>query len=238
MKSIKIVFLETMKELCWSLILIGGCGAAGILICMIAVKGFGAHTFIPLGTMFALMLTGFYIIFVGSFSYAQEFRVAIAMGRKRKSFFFAYFIVSIAHLSIQALALFLVMTIETALGNVLFQGARNEMPLHTMSESFYLFAGIILIAAVIRMLLGGTFLRFGMKAFWVFWVIWMVTFTIGSKIVDRVMSSPLREVVHALEDAFSEIGASDGIMQMILLVIIEVVMLEISWLLVRKTEYR
>lgn len=139
-----------------------------------------------LACIFALMGYAFWFFAVGvQLVFGSNW--AISMGRTRKSYLAAHYLVNILYSLVMGLGCWLLIQLEKLLLGWRYSGLPMEFDL---SETFTLpvMALIAVAGVVVASFLGALISRFGKKAFWPLWAVWMFTFLVLPRMTDGMES--------------------------------------------------
>ena len=201
-------FIRTLKEnliLEWTeplftvLIPVIG-GVIGIIMTLFSMSMDGTgESYGKVGAFMVLVLGILFIFFTGIFSLPIDFNLAVSMGKTRKSYVPARFII----LALDVLAVILIFIIfnaaEEALYTTLYPNAVCELDVGKLLHNPALIAGTIFLLPTVNLLCGALLMRFPTKFVWVLWAIWMIVFTGGPKMITAAEKK---------DSVFGQLGAA------------------------------
>ena len=175
-------FIRTLKQtmqvhvcdtITYAAIPVGG-GILGVIIILIGMALLGpGEGYGMLGSMFALLFGAIALFFGGIFSVQNEFNLAVSMGRTRKHFVPARYLILALNVVLLEVIVGFWGWLEKVLYPALYPDAMCEMSLDGLTQNSGLLAGIAIGTPVLIMFLGVMLMKFTAKFFWVLWVIWM-----------------------------------------------------------------
>lgn len=184
-----------------------------------------------LGTVMAFIGCVMLGIIMGMISYGQSFNMMVTMGRTRKEFYIANFVSSIINNLLGLAAILLFAALERGFGRLVYGGAEYK-PIEGFLFDFRVIIAYVLGMAVLRVLLGALFLRFGNKLMWVFWGICML---VGVMIKGISKATENKNTVILW---LSEVGKGflnlAGALQVVIILWVSVIFILGAWLITRK----
>ena len=192
-------FMRTLKEtfqvnriepIQYGLLPIAGAILGIVLVLIImAVDGTG-EDYGQLGTVFAIMFSTIVLLFGGIFSVQSDFNLAISMGKTRKYYMPARYLVLVLDTVIILTIVLLTSRIEDALYPAIYPGTVCDLNAGRFLNSPGVFAAIALGVPMIILLFGVLLMRFSAKFFWVVWALWMFLCMGGPRIASATIENP------------------------------------------------
>lgn len=182
------VFRERIDELKWAVIVSCVTWLLGSLI-MAGTWNLAADDKpdVELATLIMGMVMLFYMLFIGIFSFATEFYLAVGMGVTRKKFVPAYLFCTFLMEAVLLLLLYGGYFLERQISHLFYTGWGGQGKIGSFLFSPYLFALVILLS-VAQIFIGSILLKYGRKAMWIFWVFWMMLCLVPGRISDAMES--------------------------------------------------
>lgn len=180
-----------------------------------------------LGTLFALLSGVLINIFGGIFTVQADFNNAISMGKTRKSYVPAKYLVSVMGTAMIAVTIWLVYILENVLYSMSFPGVGNtELNFEVLFDNPGILVGYIIGVPAISLLLGGLYMKFGVKFFWGMWAVWMFACLglprIGDAMVENPNSIPAK-IGFSVVEFFKDTTMTQGIIAFVICLIVVVV---------------
>lgn len=135
----------------------------------------------PIGTVIALFLPAFVMLFAGMSSFPMCFNTAVSMGATRRRIVPAIFCVSLAMNLIVAWNAGLLYQLEKWIFRMVYAGIQVEDDLGFLFRWKYILPACLVIVAV-NALMGALFMKLGKAAYTIFWILWMVVFVGGPRL--------------------------------------------------------
>lgn len=189
--TVKQTFLVNKSEiLIYGLITAGG-GIFGMILMLVllAFDGMEGHYF-QFGTMGAMLFGIMMVLFSGIFSLRNDFDLAISMGKTRKYFVPAKYLVFVADWLICGIIPVLISWLETAIYKAFCPEAICRVDMGVLFANPVYWICILLVAPIAIMLMGGLFIKFSTKFFWFFWAVWMVSCLGGPRLLSASEERP------------------------------------------------
>lgn len=173
--TVKQTFLVNKSEvLIYGLITAGG-GIFGMLIMLVTLTCGGMDgQYFKAGTFVAMLLSVLMLLFTGIFSLKNDFNLAISMGKTRKYFVPARYLMFVADCLTCGIVSIVISKVEAVIYKVFFPEIICGWELDVLFRKPFYWLDILLVAPMVIVLLGGLFLKFSAKFFWFFWAIWML----------------------------------------------------------------
>lgn len=239
-QTLKQVFLVDWKDVIEYAVCALGGGLVGCVIVLI-VMAVAAHKgepaeYIQLGGTIALLVSVAIFFFAAIFSISSEFNLAISMGKTRKCFVPAKYLLMVFDLLVLQAVVIAVGLFENWLYRAIYPGAACVFSI----TSFLLRGEVILSIAfggsVLILLFGALVLRFTTKIYWIIWALWMFGFVGASRIASAVSKVPEDSVwaglVRKLLSFFMEDISAVQVLGMVLL--LSMLGLAVSYALLRR----
>ena len=176
LKSVKqLIKINAKSELLMNVIVILCAGVFGIGLSFFIMNiGEEGSTYVQLGALMAAGFSIFIMVFAGLFSFTQDFNLAIEMGKPRKHFVPAYYLLHVLYFAISWILIIGIYQFESFLYPLIQKGAIQEMDFSGFFFNPKLRAIIILGLPMISLTLSALVMRFSQKAFWILWALWMI----------------------------------------------------------------
>ena len=190
-RTLKETFQVNRKEILqYGLLAIAG-GILGVILVLIimAVDGTG-EDYGQLGTLFAEMFSAIALLFGGIFAVQTDFNLAISMGKTRKYYVPARYLLLVLDTTIILAIVFLTSRIENALYPAIYPGTVCDLNAGGILNSPGVFAAIAMGVPMIVLLFGALLMRFSTKFFWVLWAFWMFLCMGGPRIASATIENP------------------------------------------------
>lgn len=208
----------------------------GEMMLGIMVYGVGEkESIFPLGSMMAVFVPVFIMVFVGMSTLPLHFNIAVGMGAVRRRVVPAMLAMSMI---INVMAVWigdLFFHLEQWIFRVAYAGIKIEFDLSVIFQWKYIFPACLAVVAL-NALIGALFLKYGKVAFTIFWVLWMAVFIGGPRIahlLDSTQSNAFldmcRKVVNIFQ-GFTENGILSAVM------IVSIGLLFVAWMMLRKQQ--
>lgn len=202
-----------------------------LFIVRVGMAGEEEGTWFLLGALMAVIGCVMVGITMGMLSYVESFNMMVSMGRTRKEFYAANFVTAVINNFLGMAAILIFAVLERGVGRLVYKDVEYKA-LETVFFDFRVIIGYVLGMAVLRMLLGALFLKFGNRIMWGLG---------GSGMLICVF---LRNIEKAAADKNTIvmwlIGAGKGflnlagILQVLIMAAISAVLLLLAWLLTRR----
>ena len=169
--------------------LIGAVIGIVMVFVIMAVDGTG-EDYGELGSLFALLIGVIALIFGGIYGTQTDFNMAISMGKIRKHFVPAKYVVLVMETLMLIAIAALVGWVESVLYNAVYPTAVNELHVSAWLDYPLVIVGAALGIPAITMLFGTLLMIFGQKFFWVIWFLWMFGCIGFPRMVHAATESP------------------------------------------------
>lgn len=191
MRTLKQVYLANKKDILIYLLvaLIVGIIGIGMVILVMAVEGSG-ESYAQMGALMSLMISLILFFFAGIFSVGYEFNLAVSMGKTRKWFLLAEYLMLVLDIAAPMLVIIGIGFAENLLYERLYPGAECEFFIVNSLLQPKVILSIVLGGAMVVLLLGALVTRFATKAAWIVWALWMVVCIGFSKLVPVMTDTP------------------------------------------------
>lgn len=185
-RTVKQTFLVNWGELLiYGLITAGG-GIFGMIIMLVILACGGMDgEYFKVGTIGAMMFSVMILLFSGIFSLKNDFDLAISMGKTRKYFVPARYLMFVADWLICGSLPILISRIEDVIYKFFCPEVICSADVGMLFAKPVYWISILLVVPIVSVLLGGLFLKFSTKFFWFFWALWML----ASLVVPRLFSA-------------------------------------------------
>lgn len=211
-------------------------GILGSLFMLFIVKfdmaGEEERTWFLLGTVMAAVGCVMIGLLIGMLYYSASFNMMVSMGRTRKEFYIANFVFSVINNLLSMAAILVLLAVEKWFGGLVYRDVERYVATEHIFLDFRVIIGYVLGMAVLRLILGALFLKFGNKLMWVFWGIAMLI-AICSKSISKAAEN--KNVV-----MMWLIGAGKGflnlteILQALMIAAAGAALVLLAWLFTRK----
>lgn len=190
-RTFKQVF-RIYKQDILSYILFPAVGAIiGIVIVYVIMAADGSgEDYGKLGTMFALLLGAIIIFFGEIFYFQQEFNMAISMGKTRKDFIPAKYILSFIKCALCLAVILFINRLEDFIYTAVYPNAVCELGFDMFLGNVGLCILFIVVLPVIILVLGGLYMKFANKVFWILYGIWMLACLFLPRMHDAIEKNP------------------------------------------------
>lgn len=236
MREIKRQFFMRWDEFLMILVLEAGFFLFGEVILGIVIYGLGEkESVFPLGTLLALFVPIFVMVFIGMSSLPLYFNTAVGMGAVRRHMVPAMLGISLLIDITAAWTAYLFYYLEQWIFGMFYAGIEVEMDLQFVFRWKYILPACLAVVGI-NALTGALFLKFGKAAFTVFWILWMVVFIGGPRLGhllasahDNVFLRICRKIVELI-GGFSERGILTAV------AVVSAALIAASWMLLRKQQ--
>ncbi|MEG0971547.1 MAG: hypothetical protein RSE55_02030 [Lachnospiraceae bacterium] len=200
----------------------------GIIVVAIISVGFDmGNEIVEVGTLFALMMTGMFVIFGGIHFFIQQFTLAIAMGQTRKQFVIAYVLTTLVQLAAVLLIIYFLHCGEAYVYRTCFPGYGYPIRIDKIFRMMYMVPAVVMIV-VVQLFIQSIVLRFEGKGLYVIFLCWMGFIILSG----RVYNLPF---VHEIEAVLTKISNAGWILIGVAGVVF---LVTIAWKIMRKQEIR
>lgn len=181
---------EWRQELVYGAISAAG-GVLGVVIFLIVLATDNSvETYATLGALLALGIGILVFLIGGSFSMRQDLHLALSMGKTRKYYVPAKYLLLVVTCLECVLIAMVIGWLEESLYVALYPGLSCEINMSFLYERPGLLVGGVLLVAMVILLMGALFARFGVKFIWVLWGIWMVCCLCLPRIIEDTIHAP------------------------------------------------
>lgn len=208
MQTLKQVYLVGWKDV-WeyaACILGGGLLGCTIILIVMAVaahKGEPAE-YIPLGGLMAWVVAVVVFCLAALFSISSEFNLAISMGKTRKYFVPAKYLLLVFDLLVLQAVVIAVSLFEDWVYGAIYPDAVCIFSFVSFLSHGEVILCIAIGGSMLILLCGALVMRFSTKIYWVLWALWMLGFMGASRIAVAISKAPedsvwaglVRKVVH------------------------------------------
>lgn len=239
LREIKKQFFMRWDEMVLIPVLEAGLFLFGELILVFAVRGMGeTDSIFPLGTLMALTVPVFIMLFLGMGSLPLYFNLLVGMGMTRKRLIPMIFGFSFLKNIIGMWIAYLFYHLETWMFRSAYAGIRNELDLRFVFQWKYIIpVGMVVVA--LDVLMGALWLKYGKKALTIFWILWMAIFIGGPRIVRMLnhgKEGVFLNVCRKIADLFSGCSES-GIIILVIAVSAGLIVVAYSILCKQQVDY-
>lgn len=158
-----------------------------LFIVKIGMAGEEERTWFLLGTVMAAVGCVMIGLIMGMLGYGASFNMMVSMGRTRKEFYIVNFVFSVINNLVSMAAILAFLAVEKGFGMLVYRDVEHYAATEHVFLDFRVIIGYVLGMAVLRLILGALFLKFGNKLMWFFWGICMLM-VIFSKSTYAVMT--------------------------------------------------
>lgn len=158
-----------------------------LFIVKIGMAGEEERTWFLLGTVMAAVGCTMIGLIIGMLGYGASFNMMVSMGRTRKEFYIVNFVFSVINNLVSMAAILAFLAVEKGFGMLVYRDVEHYAATEHVFLDFRVIIGYVLGMAVLRLILGALFLKFGNKLMWFFWGICMLM-VIFSKSTYAVMT--------------------------------------------------
>lgn len=203
----------------------------GIVVYVTGEKG----SVFPIGTMLALLVPAFVMVFVGMSSLPLYFSTAVSMGAVRRHVVPALLGSSLLIELAAAWEAYLFYYLERWIFGLLYAGKEIELDLQFVFRWKYILPVCLAVVAV-NALMGALFLKYGKTAFTIFWVLWMAIGICTPRLGHMLESAQDNAFVRVCRRIADLIGgfSERGILTTVVLVSAGLIFA--SWMLLRKQQ--
>lgn len=148
-------------------------GVLGSLLMLFIVKvgmsGEEEKVWFLLGTVMAVVGCVMVGIIIGILGYASNFNMMVSMGRTRKEFYITGFVGSVINNLVSMAAILVFLAVEKGFGWLVYRDVERYVATEDVLLDFRVIMAYVLGMAVLRLILGALFLKFGNKLMWFIW---------------------------------------------------------------------
>ncbi|MDE6064058.1 MAG: hypothetical protein K2G20_05695 [Lachnospiraceae bacterium] len=171
--QIKNTWRSQQEELFAQLSMVLIFGVLGSLFMLFIVKvgmsGEEEKVWFLLGTVMAVVGCVMVGIIIGILGYASNFNMMVSMGRTRKEFYITNFAGSVINNFISMAAILVFLAVEKGFGRLVYRDVERYAATEHVFLDFRVIMAYVLGMAVLRLILGALFLKFGNKLMWFIW---------------------------------------------------------------------
>ena len=206
LKQLKTDIKLHKSDLIVPLVLVATAFAVGFGLCaLIMFTDVEPGSWFPMGTLIGLFCMGMAAI-VFSFTMAQEFSLALSMGRTRKDFLGAYALRTLLWQVLCYGLLLVLYRVELALGYFLYPQWPLEVEFSFLFD-WRVILGVLVGGNLLTLFLGSLYSYFGKKAMVPLWFIWMA----GCLLLPRLLPVEPGEADYAMQQViFGAVKAVPG----------------------------
>lgn len=222
-------FVNTVKQtilvgkgelLAYGLFAVGG-GIFGVVLWLIIMAAGGVDEgYGNLGAMMSLMLGILGMVIMGIFSLHQDFNMAISLGKTRRQYVPAKYLLLVCACLFCMLVSVIICKLELMIYPALMPGAECAFNLQGFLLNPVTIFGFVFLVPVVIVLCGALYLRFGMKFFWFGWVVWMCLCSLVPKVLSAAndeADSIWKRMGNAILDFFVNFDYVKGIIGILLI---------------------
>lgn len=199
-------------------------GIIGIIIMLIIMAVAGEEEeYLAFGALMVAMISIVLILFAGVFSLHMDFNLAISLGKTRKYYVPAKYLLTVVNCLACTIISLLIGLFEEFLYAKLYPNARCLFSIDFLLKYPAVMVGVVLLIPMVVLLLGALFIKFGMKFFWICWVLWMLSFTVLPRMITAVahkQDSFLAKTGSAIVQFFSGFNQTQAIIALIVAVVV------------------
>ena len=236
MREMKRQFVMRWDEMLLILGLQAGFFLFGEILLGIVVYGVEEkESIIQAGTMLALFVPVFVMVFTGMSSMPLCFNLAVGMGAVRRHVVPAMIGMSLLINMMVVWIAYLFYNLEQWIFGMFYAGIEIEFDLQFVFHWKYILPVCLAVTAV-NILMGAMFLKYGKIAFTIFWIVWMAAFIGGPRLghllesaQDNAFLRICRKIVELIS-GFSERGILSAV------ALVSAGLIFVSWMLLRRQE--
>ena len=217
--TLKQVFLVGWRDMLgFSLYsLLGGVAGIALTLMIIAIEGSG-EDYAQVGVFMALIIGMLVYLFAGIFGIAKDFNLAVSMGKTRKYYIPAkYLMLVLGFLGMVAVSA-LIGLLEDMLYPAIFPGIECEIHFGEILLQPMVIFSVTLIGAMLVLLFGALVLRFTNKIYLFIWGIWMI-FSMSFSRLASALHEEQRSVWGRIAKAIISFVENVTTVQLVLLVL-------------------
>lgn len=187
-KTLKQLFQVNMilgEMIQYALITAGGSVLGTGIVLVVLRTNTTDNEYMKAGNIMALLLGAIVFLFMGILAIKGDFNLAIGMGKTRKNYVVARYLLSMLNVLIILGIVWITGTLEGGIYKVIYPNSVCRFDLGELLFRPQLVLGILLALPAVILLLGVLLLKYGKIAFWVLWCIWMV----GCLGIPRIMAA-------------------------------------------------
>lgn len=203
-----------------------------LFIVKVGMAGEEERTWFLLGTVMAAVGCTMIGLIIGMLGYGANFNMMVSMGRTRKEFYIVNFVFSVINNLVTMAAILAFLAVEKGFGMLVYRDVEHYAATEHVFLDFRVIIGYVLGMAVLRLILGALFLKFGNKLMWFFWGICMLI-VIFSKSISKAIADKNAVMMWL-------IGAGKGflnlaeILQVLMIAAAGAVLAWLAWMFTRK----
>ncbi len=186
-------------------------GVVGIIITLVilAVDGTG-EDYGQIGAFFSMAVGMMLLFFAGMFQVSNEFNLAISMGKTRKYFVPAQYLLLAMNMAIVLVISLVIGLLEDALYSTIYPDAVCEFAITGGLMHPDVFLCAVFGGAMLILLWGALILKYTAKIFWIIWILCMIFSMASSKIgsaVHETQDSALAKMIRGIIEFFVTISS-------------------------------
>lgn len=188
------------------------------------------YTVFRMGTVMAWIVFCFVSVMMGMFGMGGYFNWHVGFSRTRKSFFICDFITELCWNLLNIVVIWGLSLAEGGILKVFYSSYREDSKEIWGTWLVWMLPVFALVLTIVRELTGALIMHFGKKGFWVMWGLWMFMCIVMGKIgtnKNGVMAKLIEKIMAQITGMSIRDWTIMGIVSVIL-------MLVVSWLLMRK----
>ena len=157
-----------------------------LFIVKVGMSGEEEKVWFLLGTVMAVVGCVMVGIIIGILGYASNFNMMVSMGRTRKEFYITNFVGSVLNNLVSMAAILLFLAVEKGFGWLVYRDVERYVATEYFFLDFRVIMAYVLGMAVLRLILGALFLKFGNKLMWFIWGICILAGILSRSITKAV----------------------------------------------------
>ena len=234
-RTLKQVHLASGSEMLGYLIITVAGGIFGIILtlCILFFAG-NEDGYGQIGAMLALMLGYIFCGLAGSLTMANDFNLAIAMGKTRKHFILAKYLLIAGNMLMTLVVALLIGLFENWIYTTIYPGIGNEFDV----TGFLLKPGVILCAvfflSMLTLLLGSILLKYSTKAFTIIWLGWMVICFGITRLSDAMVDGETSALKELLQNTADFVGKFSALQISLFILVLSAAGVAAAFAMVRK----
>lgn len=235
-EQIKNIWSQHSEELFAQIAMVLIFGILGSLFMLFIVKlgmaGEEERTWFLLGTVMAAVGCVMVGIIMGMLYYGASFNMMVSMGRTRKEFYIVNFVFSVINNLVSMAAILAFLAVEKGFGRLVYKDVERYAATEHIFLDFRVIIGYVLGMAVLRLILGALFLKFGNKLMWVFWGIGILI-TISARGISKAVANKNAVMMWLIEAGKGFLNLA-GILQILVIAAAGAVLVWLAWMFTRK----
>lgn len=225
-QTVKQVWKIEWKGWLQQVVITFGTSFIGIGMVYLIMHMSGDDNYGKLGTMIAIIIGVLMNVFSGIFSVQSDFNNAISMGKTRRTYVPAKYLVTVVGTAMIVGTIWMVNLLEDFLYSISFPNAGCEMDFNMVLNNPAFCAGYIVGIPAIALLLGGLYMKFGTKFFWGLWAVWMIGCLAIPRIGEAMEENPnsvQAQIGFKVVEFFGDITMIQGIAAFVICLMVVVV---------------